>query len=135
MIVDRCLKRKRRLNACIPDSGFKLVPGYLLTQLTVLHFTIKSVASIGVMSILYPRVDTSFEIYWNQSKMSCQLKCNLQVFVTVYHLMSNPSTTSDEMTSASKQHTHLINLVRGMVPPLTSKLHKGQAGTLPSSCW
>ena len=43
--------------------------------------------------------------------------------------MSNPSNTSDEMASASKQHTHLINLVRGMVPPLTSKLHKGQAGT------
>ena len=46
--------------------------------------------------------------------------------------MSNPSTTSDEMASASKQHTHMINLVRGMVPPLTSKLHKGQAGTFAS---
>ena len=47
--------------------------------------------------------------------------------------MSNPSTASDEMASASKQHTHLIKLVRGMVPPLTSKLHKGQAGTSISS--
>jgi len=41
--------------------------------------------------------------------------------------MSNSNQSSTE-EMASKQHTHLINLVRGMVPPLTSKLHKGQAG-------
>jgi ATP-dependent NAD(P)H-hydrate dehydratase len=29
---------------------------------------------------------------------------------------------------ASKQHTHLISLVKQMIPPLSPKLHKGQAG-------
>jgi hypothetical protein len=44
------------------------------------------------------------------------------------------STTNNSNEMAMKQHTHLINLVRGMVPPLTSKLHKGQAGTSYMSC-
>jgi hypothetical protein len=28
------------------------------------------------------------------------------------------------------QHAHLISLVKGMIPPLSPLLHKGQAGTL-----
>jgi len=74
---------------------------------------------------------TSFRFHWNQSLYQGRklniLRTALFYFKS-YHLM--PSTTSnanEEM--AMKQHTHLINLVRGMVPPLTSKLHKGQAGT------
>ncbi|WVQ82094.1 ATP-dependent (S)-NAD(P)H-hydrate dehydratase [Cryptococcus sp. DSM 104549] len=31
---------------------------------------------------------------------------------------------------ASKQHAHLISLVRSMIPPLSGKLHKGQAGRI-----
>jgi len=27
-----------------------------------------------------------------------------------------------------KQHEHMLDLVRKMVPPLSGKLHKGQAG-------
>ncbi|WVF71336.1 ATP-dependent (S)-NAD(P)H-hydrate dehydratase [Kwoniella sp. CBS 6097] len=30
----------------------------------------------------------------------------------------------------SKQHAHLLSLVRSMIPPLSSKLHKGQAGRI-----
>ena len=29
---------------------------------------------------------------------------------------------------ATKQHAHLMTLVRQMIPPLSNKLHKGQAG-------
>jgi ATP-dependent NAD(P)H-hydrate dehydratase len=32
---------------------------------------------------------------------------------------------------ASKQHNHLISLVKQMIPPLSPKLHKGQAGSSP----
>ncbi|WWC70168.1 ATP-dependent (S)-NAD(P)H-hydrate dehydratase [Kwoniella pini CBS 10737] len=31
---------------------------------------------------------------------------------------------------ASKQHAHLLSLVRSMIPPLSPKLHKGQAGRI-----
>ncbi|WVR06911.1 ATP-dependent (S)-NAD(P)H-hydrate dehydratase [Kwoniella sp. DSM 27419] len=31
---------------------------------------------------------------------------------------------------ASKQHAHLLSLVRSMIPPLSGKLHKGQAGRI-----
>ena len=31
---------------------------------------------------------------------------------------------------ASKQHAHLMTLVGKMIPPVSGKLHKGQAGAL-----